>query len=55
MFKSLGTTELLIIGAIVVLLFGGKKIPEFFRGLSDAVHEFKKSSKEDEDKPKKED
>jgi sec-independent protein translocase protein TatA len=54
MFRSIGTTELLIVGAIVVFLFGGKKIPEFFRGLSDAVREFKKASK-DEDKEKKED
>lgn len=53
MFRSLGTTELLIIAAVVVVLFGGKKIPEFFRGLSDAVREFKKSAK-DEDKSSKE-
>lgn len=45
MFKSIGTTELLIVAAIVLLLFGGKKIPEFFKGLGDAVKEFKKASK----------
>jgi sec-independent protein translocase protein TatA len=44
MFKSIGTTELLIIAGIVLFLFGGKKIPEFFKGLADAVKEFKKSS-----------
>jgi sec-independent protein translocase protein TatA len=53
MFRSIGTTELLIIAAIVVFLFGGKKIPEFFKGLADAVKEFKKASK-DTDKEKKE-
>lgn len=52
MFRSLGTTELLIIAAVIVVLFGGKKIPEFFRGLSDAVREFKKSSKEEEEAKK---
>jgi sec-independent protein translocase protein TatA len=46
MLKSIGTTELLVIAAIVVFLFGGKKIPEFFKGLSDAVKEFKKASKD---------
>lgn len=53
MFRSIGTTELIIIAAVVLLLFGGKKIPEFFKGLGDAVKEFKKASK-DTDKEKKE-
>ena len=46
MFKSIGTTELVVLGIIVVLLFGGKKIPEFFKGLGDAVKEFKKASED---------
>lgn len=44
MFQSIGTTEWLIIGAIIVLLVGGKKIPELFKGLGDAVKEFKKAA-----------
>lgn len=53
MFRSIGVTELLVIAFIVLLLFGGKKIPEFFKGLGDAVKEFKKASKEEkEDKEK---
>ncbi len=48
MFRSIGVTEWLIIAFIVLLLFGGKKIPEFFKGLADAVKEFKKSSKDDD-------
>lgn len=51
MFKSLGTNELLIIAAVVLLMFGGKKIPEFIKGLGDAVKEFKNASG-DEDKSK---
>lgn len=47
MFASLGTTEWLIIAFIVILFFGGKKIPEFFKGLSEGIKEFKKSSKEE--------
>ena len=50
MFRSLGTTELIIIAAIVLFLFGGKKIPEFFKGLGDAVREFRKASEETEKK-----
>ena len=44
MFKNLGAFELLIIVAIVLLLFGGKKIPELMRGLGKGMHEFKKAS-----------
>lgn len=46
MLQSVGTTEWIVIGAVVLLLFGGKKIPEFFKGLGDAVKEFRKASRE---------
>jgi sec-independent protein translocase protein TatA len=46
MFRSIGTTEILIIAAVILLLFGGKKIPELFKGMADAVKEFKKASKD---------
>jgi sec-independent protein translocase protein TatA len=52
MLKSIGTTEWIIIGVIVLLLFGGKKIPEFFKGIGEAIKEFKKSSKDTDDKEK---
>lgn len=45
MFQSIGVTEWLIIALIVILLFGGKKIPELFKGLAEAIKEFKKASK----------
>ena len=47
MIKNLGTTELIIIALILILLFGGKKIPEFIKGVGEAVKEFKKASKDD--------
>lgn len=47
MIKNLGTTELIIIALILILLFGGKKIPEFIKGVGEAVKEFRKASKED--------
>lgn len=53
MLKSIGTTEWIIIAFIILLLFGGKKIPEFFKGLAEAVKEFKLASKEDDKKGSK--
>jgi sec-independent protein translocase protein TatA len=47
MLQSIGLTEWLIIGLIILLLFGGKKIPELFKGLGEAVREFKKASRND--------
>ncbi|MEA1919930.1 MAG: twin-arginine translocase TatA/TatE family subunit [Campylobacterota bacterium] len=41
-------TELLIILGIVVLLFGGKKIPELAKGLGQGIKNFKKSVKDDD-------
>ncbi len=38
---NLGTGEILIIALIVLLLFGGKKIPELMRGLGKGVRSFK--------------
>lgn len=38
----IGTTELLLISGIALLLFGGKKLPEMMRGLGQGVKEFKK-------------
>ncbi len=46
---GLGGSEMIIILAIVLLLFGGKKIPELMKGLGKGVKEFKDASKgEDE-------
>ena len=41
MFQNIGTTELLIVGAIVFVLFGGKKLPEFARGIGEMLREFR--------------
>lgn len=53
----LGGPEWIIIGVIVLLLFGGRKIPELMKGIGGGIKEFKKASKEEdkeEDKEKKE-
>ena len=44
--RSIGTTELVIIAVILLILFGGKKLPELGRGLGESVKELKKSIKE---------
>ena len=38
---GLGGPELIIIGVVVLLLFGGKKLPELMRGLGKGINEFK--------------
>ncbi len=38
---ALGTSEIVIVVLIVVLLFGAKKIPELMRGMGKGVKEFK--------------
>ncbi len=41
--------ELLVILAIVVLLFGAKKIPELAKGMGSGIRNFKKAMREDEE------
>lgn len=43
---GLGTTEIIIIGLVLVLLFGSKKLVEFARGLGESTKELKKAAKE---------
>ena len=42
----IGTTELIVIGGAVLLLFGGKKIPELMRSLGQGVKNFKQGMNE---------
>ena len=44
MFGSLGATEIILICLLVLLIFGGKKIPEMMRGLGTGMREFKKAT-----------
>ena len=57
---NLGMTEILIIAFVVLLLFGGKKIPELMRGIGKGVSSFKQGMNEIRDEitkpaPKKDD
>ena len=44
-----GGMELIIIALVVLLLFGGKKIPELAKGLGNGIKNFKKAVKDDEE------
>ena len=52
-FLNMGTGEIIAIVAVVVLLFGGRKIPELMRGLGKGVKSFKQGMNEVEDELKK--
>lgn len=47
---NFGVTEIVLILVVVVLLFGGRKIPELMKGIGNGIREFKKASKS-EDQP----
>ena len=47
MFSSIGSTEIIIIAIVVLVLFGGKKIPELMRGMGEGVKEFRKARKDE--------
>ncbi len=42
---NLGFQELLIIGIVILVMFGGRKIPEFMRGLGKGIREFNDAKK----------
>ena len=48
-----GPWQWIIIGLAILLLFGGKKLPELMKGLGGGIKEFKKATKEEEEEKKK--
>ena len=48
-FMGMGSGELMIVLVIMLVLFGGAKLPQLAKGLGQSVKEFKKASKEDDD------
>lgn len=46
--RSIGIPELLIILAVAMLLFGGRKIPELAKGLGEGIKNFKNAIKQEE-------
>ena len=46
--QSIGRTEIIIVAVVVLLLFGGSKIPAFIRGLGLGVKEYKEAKKDED-------
>lgn len=44
-----GPWQIVVVAALILLLFGGKKIPELMKGLGSGIKEFKDASKDDEE------
>lgn len=49
---NFGATEIILILVVVVLLFGGRKIPELMKGIGQGMKEFKKASRVDDENDK---
>jgi sec-independent protein translocase protein TatA len=49
---NFGATEIILILVVVVLLFGGRKIPELMKGIGQGMKEFKKASQLDDESDK---
>lgn len=50
---SIGVTELVLVFVILLLIFGGRKIPELARGLGSGIRNFKDSLQGEEEQDKK--
>ena len=50
---AIGMPQVVLIAIVVLLIFGGKKIPELMKGLRSGIKEFKDASKEDNSKKTK--
>lgn len=46
MFQNIGTTEIIIVAVVLLVLFGSKKLVELARGLGESTKEIKKVGKE---------
>lgn len=49
---AIGWPQIVLIAVVVLLLFGGRKIPELMRGLGSGIKEFKDASKEEDSNKK---
>ena len=49
---AIGPWQIILVAFAILLLWGGKKIPELMKGLGGGIKEFKKASRDDEDSQK---
>jgi sec-independent protein translocase protein TatA len=50
---GLGAPEIGILALVILVLFGGSKVPQLMRGLGEGMREFKKATREDDDDAKR--
>lgn len=50
LFGMPGVPQIILIAVVILLLFGGRKIPELMRGLGRGIREFRNASNDDSDK-----
>ena len=46
MLRNIGPTEIIVVALILLVLFGGKKLPELARGLAESIKEFRNAFKD---------
>lgn len=46
MLKNIGATEIIVVAVLLLVFFGGKKLPELAKGIGDAIKEFRGAIKE---------
>ena len=49
LFLAIGPWQVVLVAVVILLLFGGKKIPELMKGLGSGIKEFKKGVKEEDE------
>lgn len=49
----LGTTEILVILGVLILMFGARKIPALMKGFGDGVRQFKRATRDSDDESKR--
>ena len=54
LFRNIGITEIIIVAVVIVILFGGKKLPELAKGIAEAIKEFRNAFKDEVKNDKKE-
>lgn len=52
MFGRIGGTEILVVAIVLLVVFGGRKLPEFAKGLGEAIKELRKSFGKETDSKK---
>lgn len=45
MLKNIGPTEIIVVAVLLLVFFGGKKLPELAKGIGDSIKEFKNAVK----------